>query len=99
LWNRRIEPGDCLTKIAPQNSVADTIATKHPSQAKSLVVPGIKALPAELVVQVVCNGLLDKTIFVVNICDCHLAIEILLIAVLRLASRESLGHQVLEYRV
>src|SRR5437763_464054 len=56
-----------LAQLAPQHRVAFAVAAQVAGRTEGLVVPGIGALPAERVVEVVGERLLDETVLAVDV--------------------------------
>jgi hypothetical protein len=56
-----------LAQVPFRNRVALTVAAEVAGGAEGFVVPGVGAFPAELIVKIVGEGLLDETVFAVDV--------------------------------
>jgi hypothetical protein len=64
-----IESRHCLAQVALQDGILQAIAAQAAGEAEGFVVPGLSAFPTELVAEVISEGLLNETVFAVDVGD------------------------------
>jgi hypothetical protein len=65
-WQLRIEPLKRCTEIAGEHRLSGVLAAEHAVRPEGLIIPGIGALPTEIIPQVLGESALHQHVFAID---------------------------------
>jgi hypothetical protein len=71
-----VESSQRRPQVAPQHHLTLAVAAKRAMRPEGFLVPGVHAVPAEHIVQILGKGLLDQAILAVDIGDHYRAVPL-----------------------